>query len=83
MDNQGYTSNVSLASHANEAEHCHIRRSTQGWYVKDDRLKGKERRVPTIESAYSVCHDLNKRVRDQEVNTQRHMQGTKATGGSG
>ena len=65
MDNQRYTSNMSLASHANEAEHCHIRRSTQGWYlVKDDRLQEKERRVPTAESAYSVCHELNKRLRD-------------------
>ena len=67
MDNQGYTSNMSLASHANEADHCHTRRSTQGWYlVKDDRLQETERRVPTVESAYSVCHDLNKRFRDQE-----------------
>ena len=67
MGNQRYTSNMSLASHANEVEHCHIKRSTQGWYlVKDDRLLEKERRVPTVESAYSVCHDLNKRVRDQE-----------------
>ena len=65
MDNQRHTSNVSLASHANEAEHCHIRRSTQGWYfVKDDRLQEKERRVPTVESAYSVCHELNKHLRD-------------------
>jgi len=65
MDNQRYTSNMSLASHANEVEHCHIRRSTQGGYlVKDDRLQGEERRVPTVESAYLVCQVLNKRLRD-------------------
>jgi|LauGreDrversion2_2_1035103.scaffolds.fasta_scaffold762743_1 hypothetical protein len=66
MGNQKYTSNMLLVSHANQVVHCHIRQSTLGWYVKDDRLQDKERRVPTIECAYAVCHELNKRVREQE-----------------